>query len=72
MSNTPRLSPPGLDADLSRLTERLESEISRLDMATPAAQPASEVAITAPPGAIFTIGLAVCAGAIWLVSALPY
>lgn len=65
--------PSGIDLELSRLTERLESDMGGLHAPVADRKSASDkVAISAPPEAILTVGLAICAAAIWLVKVLPY
>ncbi len=67
--------PSDADFDLSALTHRLEVEILSREV-QPAARPLpsskDRLAIMAPPEAIVTLGVGICAGAIWLARTLPY
>lgn len=62
-----------LDSDLVRLTETLDQEVRSFGASTIGdSDPAESVVFAAAPEALVTAAIGIGAGAIWLVSALPY
>ncbi len=62
-----------LDSDLFRLTETLDREVRSFGVSTTSAPaPGKGVVFAAAPEALLTAAIGIGAGAIWLVSALPY